>query len=43
MDNLKVEIKAVKGGKMSFSHSHHNLLRFLFFHGCHHNTDVRAG
>ena len=31
MDNLKVEIKAVKGGKMSFSHSHHNLLRCLFF------------
>ena len=27
VDTLKVGIEAVKGRKMSFSHSHHNLLR----------------
>ena len=29
VDTLKVEIEAVKGRKMSFSHSYHNLLRFF--------------
>ena len=43
MDASRVEIQVVKGGKMSFSHSHHNLQRFFVCHGCHHNTDVRAG
>ena len=36
-------IEVVKGGKMSFSHSHHNLQRCLVCHDCHHNTDLRAG
>ena len=29
VDTLKVEIEAVKGRKMSFSHSYYNLLRFF--------------
>ena len=29
VDTLKVEIEAVKGRKMSFSHSYHNPLCFL--------------
>ena len=30
MDASKVKIEVVKGGKMSFSHSQHNLQRFWF-------------
>ena len=29
VDASRVEIQVVKGGKMSFSHSHHNLQRFF--------------
>ena len=43
VDTLKVKIKAVKGRKMSFSRSYHNLLRFVVRWLCHHNTDLRAG